>query len=63
MEKRPFSVIIEKDENDLYVASVPDLPGCHTQAKDLDELDERIKEAIILYLKVDECEEYPLTPF
>ncbi|MBN2006900.1 MAG: type II toxin-antitoxin system HicB family antitoxin [Anaerolineae bacterium] len=33
---REFSVIIEQDSEGYYVASVPELPGCHTQAKSLD---------------------------
>jgi predicted RNase H-like HicB family nuclease len=48
-----FSVVIEKDEDGYYVAYVPELPGCHTQAKTLDELLERIKEAVELYLQVE----------
>jgi len=44
-----FAVMVEKDENGYYVASVPELPGCHTQAKTLDELTKRIKEAIEAY--------------
>jgi len=48
-----LSVVIEKDEDGYYVAKVPSLPGCHTQAKSLDELMERIKEAIELYLEVE----------
>lgn len=48
-----FSVIIEKDEDGYYVASVPELPGCYTQARTLDELMERIKEAVELYLEVE----------
>jgi len=63
MEKRKFTVIIEKDEDGLYVASVPALPGCHTQARDLDELDERIKEAIVLCLEVNESESEYKTSF
>jgi predicted RNase H-like HicB family nuclease len=43
-----FAVIFEKDEDDIYVASVPDLLGCHTQAKTLDELTKRVKEASIV---------------
>lgn len=54
MAKHRFTVIIEKDEDGIYVASVPALPGCHTQAKDLNELDDRIKEAIVLCLQVNE---------
>ena len=36
--KREFSVIVERDEKGYYVASVPELPGCHTQARSLDKL-------------------------
>lgn len=48
-----FAVIVEKDEDGYYVASVPELPGCHTQAKTLDELMERVKEAIEVYLEAE----------
>jgi predicted RNase H-like HicB family nuclease len=48
-----FSVVIERDEDGYYVAYVPELPGCHTQAKTLDELMERVKEAVELYLEVE----------
>jgi len=48
-----FSVVIEKDKDGYYVAYVPELPGCHTQAKTLDEFLERVKEAVELYLEVD----------
>ncbi len=41
-----FNVVIEHDCEGWYVASVPSLPGCHTQAKSLDELMERTREAI-----------------
>ena len=50
---RQYQVIIERDVEGYYVASVPSLPGCHTQARSLDQLDERIKEAIALYLEVE----------
>ena len=49
---REFSVVIERDEEGYYVASVPALPGCHTQARSLDELMERIREAIAVSLEV-----------
>jgi predicted RNase H-like HicB family nuclease len=49
---RQFDVIVEKDSDGCFVASVPALPGCHTQAKSLDELMERIREAIALCLEV-----------
>ena len=51
--QREFHVAIEKGENGYYVASVVELPGCHTQAKSLNELDRRIKEAIELYLEAE----------
>jgi predicted RNase H-like HicB family nuclease len=50
---REFTVLIEQDEDGIYVASVPELPGCHTQAETLDELNRRIKEAIELYFEVE----------
>ncbi|OQA43583.1 MAG: hypothetical protein BWY52_01833 [Chloroflexi bacterium ADurb.Bin325] len=49
-----FSVVIEKDEEGYFVASVPALRGCHTQAKSLDVLMKRIREAIELCLEVQE---------
>lgn len=49
-----FKVLIEQDENEIYVASVPELPGCYTQGKTLEEVRKRIKEAIKLVLEVDE---------
>jgi len=49
---RDFNVVIERDEDGHYVASVPALPGCHTQAGSLEELERRIAEAIELYLEV-----------
>ena len=46
-----FNVVIEKDSDGYLVGSVPALPGCHTQAKSMDQLLERIKEAIALCLE------------
>ena len=51
---REFNVIIEKDEDGYFVASVPALRGCHTQARSLDVLMKRAKEAIELCLEVEE---------
>lgn len=50
---REFSVVIERDEEGYLVASVPSLPGCHTQARSLDELMDRVREAIALCLEVE----------
>jgi len=49
-----FDVVIERDEDGYYVASVPALRGCHTQAKSLDTLMRRIRETIDLCLEVEE---------
>lgn len=57
---REFNVIIEKDDEGYYVASVPELHGCHTQAKSLGTLMDRIKEAIALCLEVQGQESEPL---
>jgi predicted RNase H-like HicB family nuclease len=51
--RREFSVIVHRDEEGFYVASVPELRGCHTQARSLDKLMERIREAIELCLEVE----------
>jgi len=47
-----FTVIIEQDEDGYFIADVPELKGCHTQAKSLDTLMKRIKEAVLLCLEV-----------
>ncbi|VEN75152.1 conserved hypothetical protein [Candidatus Desulfarcum epimagneticum] len=49
---KTFNVIIEKDTENFYIATVPELKGCHTQAKSLDVLMERVREAIELCLEV-----------
>jgi len=50
---REFNVILERDSEGYYMASVPELPGCHTQARSLDKLMVRIREAIELCLEVE----------
>ena len=60
--KKTYTYIIEKDEDGYYIADVPELPGCHTQAKTLDELEKRILEAITLYLDAMD-EELPYSKF
>ena len=52
--KREYNVVIERDSEGFYVASVPELPGCHTQARTLDKLRTRIKEAIELCFEVED---------
>ncbi len=48
-----FKVLIEQDENGWYIADVPELPGCHTQGKTLEQVRGRIREAIELVLETD----------
>jgi predicted RNase H-like HicB family nuclease len=50
---REFNVLIEKDCDGYFVASIPTLKGCHTQAKSLDELRSRIQDAIELRLEFE----------
>ena len=51
---REFNVVIEKDEDGYFIASVPALRGCHTQARSLDTLMKRIQEAIELCLEIED---------
>jgi predicted RNase H-like HicB family nuclease len=51
--QRKFTVVIERDEDGYYVGTVPSLPGCHTQAKTLDTLMKRMREAVELCLESD----------
>ena len=50
---RRFTVVLERDEDGLYVASIPALPGCHTQGRSLDQAMRRIREAAELWLEVN----------
>jgi len=47
---RQFTVVIEQDEDGYYVATVPSLPSCYTQARTLDEIAPRVREVIALCL-------------
>ena len=53
--KREYHVIMERDSEGYLVASVPELRGCHTQAKSLDVLMKRVKEAIEVCLEVEKA--------
>ena len=53
MKKYYFPVVIEQDEDGWFVGLVPDLKGCHSQAKTLPQLEKRIREAIKLCLSVE----------
>ena len=51
--RREFTVVIERDEDGYFIGTVPQLKGCHTQAKSLDELMDRTKEAVSLCLEAE----------
>ncbi len=55
-----FNVIVEKGEDGYLISEVVGLPGCHTQAKNIDELMKRTREAIALYLQVEKDNYIPL---
>lgn len=56
-------MIVERDEDGNYVASVPALAGCHTQARSLDELVERVQEAIAVCLEDGDAATLPALEF
>ena len=60
--KKEYTIIITQDEDGYYIADVPELHGCHTQAKSIDKLRDRIKEAIELYLE-EKSSGYPAVNF
>ena len=59
---RNFTVLIEQDEDGIYVAKVPDIDGCYTQGKTIEQAMERVKEAIQVCLEADK-EEPPQMKF
>jgi len=57
-----FRVLIEQDEDGMFVAEVPSLPGCISQGQTREEATENIKEAIALYLESLEAHDEPVPP-
>ncbi len=55
-----YDVVVEKDAEGFFVASVPAFAGCHTQARSLDELMLRVKEAIELCIEEQGAAPVPL---
>ena len=53
IQELQFKVLIEQDEDGWYVASVPELQGCYTQGRTLDQARRRIRDAITLVLNAD----------
>ena len=54
LKYQTFTILIEQDEDGYYVATVPTLKSCYTQAQTLEELYPRIKEVIELCLEEEE---------
>lgn len=52
--QRKFTVVIERDEDGYYIGTIPTLRGCHTQAKTLDTLMKRMREALALCLESED---------
>jgi predicted RNase H-like HicB family nuclease len=57
-----YRVLIEQDEDGMFVAEVPSLPGCVSQGQTRAEATENIKEAIELYLESLEAHDEPVPP-
>ena len=55
-----YTVLIEQDEDGIYVAKVSDIPGCYTQGKTVEQVMERIKEAIEVCLEAEKVTYQPL---
>lgn len=55
-----FTVFIERDEKGIYIAKVPDIPGCYTQGKTIAQVLDRIKEAIDVCIEAEAQEIKPL---
>ncbi|MBS3168183.1 type II toxin-antitoxin system HicB family antitoxin [Candidatus Woesearchaeota archaeon] len=53
-----YTIVLEQDEDGIYVAKVPDIPGCYTQGKTVEQVMERIKEAIKVCIESDDKDSY-----
>ena len=52
-----YTVLIEQDEDGMYIATVPDIPGCYTQGKTVEQAMVRIREAIQVCIEAEELED------
>jgi predicted RNase H-like HicB family nuclease len=57
-----YRVLIEQDEDGVYTAMAPSLPGCISQGKSRDEALKNIREAIALYLESLKAHGDPVPP-
>ena len=61
IKENEYYMVIEKDSDGWYIGSIPSLPGCHTQARTMEELTPRMQEALTLYLEdsdLTSCSEF-----
>lgn len=61
MKPKEFYVVIERDEDGIYVGEVPQLKACYSQGKTIDELMQNIREVIAMCL--EELEDETTTEF
>ncbi|WP_217358226.1 type II toxin-antitoxin system HicB family antitoxin [Anabaena sp. UHCC 0187] len=61
MKNKEFYVVIERDEDGIYIGEVPQLKACYSQGETIDELMQNIKEVIEMCL--EELEEESITEF
>jgi predicted RNase H-like HicB family nuclease len=61
MKNKEFYVVIERDEDGMYIGEVPQLKACYSQGETIDELMKNIKEVIEMCL--EELEEELTTEF
>lgn len=61
MKNKEFYVVIERDEDGVYVGEVPQLKACYSQGETIDELMQNIREVIEMCL--EELEEESTTEF
>ncbi|MCL4546939.1 MAG: type II toxin-antitoxin system HicB family antitoxin [Bacteroidetes bacterium] len=55
MKTYKFRIVVEQDEDGIYIVSVPSLKGCYTQGNTIDEAVENIKDAIKLHIEAREA--------
>ena len=60
---KEFQVVVTRDEDDIFVASCPSLPGCHTQGDTVEEALANIQEGIALFIEVLNDDEPDSSPF
>ena len=51
MRKYQFTVVVERDEDGVYISSCPALQGCHSQGDTYEEAIENLKDAIKLHIE------------